>query len=238
MLSGPDTYFCGVQASSGTKPVWYGGIQETKSGSGRVIFSAWNPSQEGQCRLDEHKAGAFTSRFSVQGGGLHAHWDCQAAPYNRFRFVIVTGEGVADGQAMTRFYFYNQETRDWELLCATSASKSRDLKRRSSNSLISFINTWNRLERVQPKLALFRLWRGNGPGVMREVTAAEGDGFWGRTNDAFFEGSGDSTLLASVLADKFGSRAVLCRRGEVAQHPASPLPDLLSSEIRRLQTHL
>ncbi|HLV79080.1 MAG TPA: hypothetical protein VKT32_02325, partial [Chthonomonadaceae bacterium] len=59
---------------------------------------------------------------------------------------------------------------------------------------------WSGQERAIPKLALYRLWTGDSPADMENITEASGDGDWGVVNDTFFLAEGDSSALAPIFA--------------------------------------
>ncbi len=223
-----EIYYCGANWHPGQPAGGYCGIQHNGPEERRTIFSIWDTSPELHPAVTQADSETIYERFGGEGEGSHTHmlWDWKAG--DTFQFFLQKFPGARPGTTDARYYIYDRGSKRWRH-SATITAPDGDSTSRSSvatiggGKLASFLENFGGKDGDIPKLALYRLWLGNGVDEMRCLTRAKGDGTWGQLQSAYFLAEGGKKQLDSLFGQLRG------RYGEpifgVDGKTLSPIPD-------------
>jgi hypothetical protein len=234
----PGIYYCGANWHPGEPAGGYCGIQHNGPRERRTIFSIWDTAPKLHPKVTQADPKTIFNRFGGEGEGAHTHmlWDWQLG--DTFQFFVRKQPGTVPGTTEARYYVYDRRLKKWRH-SATITCPNGDRKSEASvmtiggGGLASFLENFAGKDRDVPKLALYRLWLGNGTDEMKCLTQAQGDGVWGQLHDAYFLAEGkDLDDLFGKLKEKYGM-PVFGRKGEKLE-PISdkPLPaELIAQRV-------
>lgn len=219
----PAIYYCGANWHPGSPAGGYCGIQDVSLKERLAIFSIWDTSPSLHPKTTEADSKTNFGRFGGEGEGQQTllHWDWK--PRDTFQFFVQKKPGAND-TTDTRYYIYDRKKNQW-LHSATinNPNGGQESVSTIAGDLNSFLENFGGEDIEVPRLALYRLWLGSSIDTMKCLTAAEGDGMWGKLNDAYFLAAGDRAKLNTVLTkleSKYG-KASFAENGE----KPSPISD-------------
>ncbi len=237
-----EIYYCGANWHPGEPAGGYCGIQHNGPHEKRTIFSIWDTSPELHPAVTQADSETIFERFGGEGEGSHTHmlWEWKAG--DTFQFFLRKQPGTAPGTTDARYYVYDRGANRWRH-SATITAPDGDSTSRSSvmtiggGKLASFLENFGGTYRDVPKLALYRLWLGNGVDDMRCLTRAKGDGTWGQLQGAYFLAEGGEAQLDSLFAGlrkQYGAPVFGARGMPLDPVPERTLPDGLIRELKAL----
>jgi hypothetical protein len=238
----PGIYYCGANWHPGEPAGGYCGIQHNGPRERRTIFSVWDTSPKLHPKVTQADPQTVFNRFGGEGEGAHTHmlWDWR--PGETFQFFVRKQPGAAAGTTDARYYVYDRRSKRWRH-SATITSPNGDKKSEPSvatlggGGLASFLENFTGKDREAPKLALYRLWLGSETGGMKCLTAARGDGTWGRLHDAYFLAEGRGKELEALylrLRKQYGEPVVARRGVKIEPITEKPIPEKVVQELKAL----
>lgn len=238
----PGIYYCGANWHPGEPAGGYCGIQHNRPQERRTIFSVWDTSPKLHPKVTQADPETVFNRFGGEGEGAHTHapWDWRTG--ETFQFFVRKQPGAAAGTTDARYYVYDRRAKRWRH-SATITSPDGDKKSAASvatiggGGLASFLENFTGKDREAPKLALYRLWLGKGPGDMKCLTAARGDGAWGRLHGAYFLAEGRGKELESLyrrLRKQYGESVVAREGVKIEPITDKPIPEKVVQELKAL----
>lgn len=244
----PGIYYCGANWHPGEPAGGYCGIQHNGPKERRTIFSIWDTAPKLHPNVTQADSKTIFNRFGGEGEGAHTHmrWDWQEG--DTFQFFLRKQPGTATGTTDACYYVFDRGSKKW-LHSATITSPNGDARSVATiggGGLASFLENFTGKDRDVPKLALYRLWLGKCVDAMQCLDKAQGDGIWGKLDDAYFLAEGETNALAALFGrlEKQYGKAMFGKQGKKIapvsdQHMSAEvvqqliaLPIMLRSEVK------
>ena len=193
-------YYCGCNWWPGKPAGGYTGIQDPGEGRHNMIFSIWDTSPTLHPRVTEADAKTVFSRFGGEGTGAHTHLDYHWDLGKTYRYYATKEQDSTQANTLTKLYFYDDHSHKWIHEATISNPNDGNISVTTfGGGLNAFLENWMGKDKELPKLALYRLWMGNSPKELENVTDGTGDGNWGVLNDTFYLAEGDDSALAPIF---------------------------------------
>ena len=129
LKSAPGTYFCAANFNDG-----YIGFQEIWDGKKVIIFSIWDPGsmtdnekdveEKDRTRLLALGENARSGRFGGEGTGGQSFCDYDWKLNQPMRFLVMRKPAPQKGQKIIAGYFFNHQTKKWQLISAWQTHSS------------------------------------------------------------------------------------------------------------------
>jgi hypothetical protein len=235
-------YYCGANWHPGEPAGGYCGIQHNGPTERRTIFSIWDTSPALHPKVTQADSKTVFNRFGGEGEGAHTHmlWEWRVG--DTFQFFVRKRPGTATGTTDACYYLYDRSSRKWRhsatITSPNGSEKSKpSVATISGGGLASFLENFRGTDRDVPKLALYRLWLGNGADDMKCLTHAQGDGTWGQLHDTYFLAEGGRRELDALFAklkEKYGVPVFGRERKKLAPISDRPMSAELKEQLNAL----
>ena len=229
LVSHPDIYYCGVNWHPGEPAGGYCGIQDIKKTSRLTIFSIWDTAKDLHSKATEADSRTILHSGCDGKGGQHTHMFWNWKEGETFQFFVQKQPGDQPDTTDTRYYFFNEVNKRWihEATINSPNGGSKSVTNLGGRSLVSFLENFTHKNYDEPRIALYRLWLGDGINSMKFLTRAGGDndlhGLWGQLHGSYFLAEGSPANLDRVfggLKKDYGT-PIIGKKGEQLE----PLPD-------------
>jgi hypothetical protein len=153
-----------------------------------------------------------------------------------FQFFVQKSTGQHPDTTDARYYVYDRSQKKWlhsaTINCPNGGKKSVAT---IGGGMNSFLENFTGQDRGAPKLAIYRLWLGTGPGELKCLRRAVGDGTWGELDDAYFLAAGSAAELDTTFAklEKQYGKPVYGGKGKTLEPISNrPLSAKLVAELK------
>lgn len=194
-------YYCGCNWWPGNPAGGYTGIQDQGGGVHNMIFSIWDTSPTLHPSVTETEKRTEWSRFGGEGTGAHTHLNYAWEIGKTYKYFVKKDQDSTGANTLTKLYFFDDKLHRWVHQATISNPNDGHVSVKTfGGGLNAFLENWMGEERQKPKLALYRLWTGNSPSELENVTACTGDGNWGILNNTFYLAEGETDALAPIFS--------------------------------------